>query len=74
MIQQSQQFATSCFWFSTLISKQTTLKSVYEALKNVAAVEVKTLPMGQGNKVSRLVAWTFLTAEQQKIWRAERWI
>lgn len=73
MILQSQDFATHCFWFSTLVSKQTTLKSMYQALKNVKATAIKTIPMGQGNKVSRLVAWTFLTAEQQKTWRSERW-
>lgn len=59
MIQQSKQFATSCFWFSTLISKSSNLNSAYYALKNVGATEVKTIPMSQGNKVSRIVAWTF---------------
>ena len=31
-------------------------------------LEMKTLPMAQGNKVSRLVAWTYLTPEEQKEW------
>lgn len=73
MIRQSKQFATSCFWFSTLISKESNLKSVYEDLKRAEAVEVKTIPMGQGNKISRIVAWTFLTAEQQTEWVKLRW-
>lgn len=68
MIRQSKQFATSCLWFSTLISKESNLKSVYEAIRNAAAIEVKTIPMGHGNKISRIVAWTFLTQEQQKEW------
>jgi 23S rRNA (adenine1618-N6)-methyltransferase len=68
MIAQSKEFSTSCFWFSTLISKQANLKSVYKALKLVEAVEVKTIPMSQGNKVSRIVAWTYLGKEQQKEW------
>lgn len=59
MIQQSKQFRTSCFWFTTLISKQTNLQSVYDELKKVDVVEQRTLPMGQGNKTSRIVAWTF---------------
>jgi 23S rRNA (adenine1618-N6)-methyltransferase len=29
--------------------------------------------MGQGNKTSRIVAWTFLTKEQQKIWKNTKW-
>ncbi|HNW99445.1 MAG TPA: 23S rRNA (adenine(1618)-N(6))-methyltransferase RlmF [Bacteroidales bacterium] len=73
MIYQSKQFATSCFWFSTLIAKQTHLSSVYEALKKVEATEVKTIPMGQGNKSSRIVAWTFFTPEQKKNWANTRW-
>jgi len=73
MIGQSKQFATSCYWYSTLISKESNLKGVYEALKKVDAVEVRTIPMGQGNKISRIVAWTFLTQEQQKVWIKKRW-
>jgi 23S rRNA (adenine1618-N6)-methyltransferase len=73
MIYQSKQFSTSCFWFSTLISNQSNLKNAYKALKKVKTVEVKTIPMGQGNKTSRIVAWTFLTPEQQKKWINTRW-
>lgn len=74
MIQESKQFADSCFWFSTLISKKTTLDGVYQQLKEVCAIEVKTLPMQQGNKTSRIVAWTFLTPSQQQRWLATRWL
>ena len=68
MIRQSKFFSASCFWFSTSISKQSHLKSIYEALKKAEAIKVKTITMGQGNKSSRIVAWTFLTQEQQKNW------
>ncbi|MDP1622075.1 MAG: 23S rRNA (adenine(1618)-N(6))-methyltransferase RlmF [Bacteroidales bacterium] len=73
MIRQSKFFAGSCFWFSTLISKQSHLKGSYEALEKEGAVEVKTIPMGQGNKSSRIVAWTFLDNEQQRNWINTRW-
>lgn len=73
MIYQSRQFSTSCFWFSSLISKESHLKSIYESLKKAEASEVKTISMGQGNKTSRMVAWTFLTPEQQRKWRETRW-
>ena len=66
-------FSTSCFWFTTLVSKQSNLKSIYAALKNAEAVDVKTIEMGQGNKTSRIVAWTFLTSEQQKEWKNTKW-
>ena len=35
--------------------------------------EYKTIQMGQGNKTSRIVAWTFLTQEEEKEWVKERW-
>ncbi|MCF6170020.1 MAG: 23S rRNA (adenine(1618)-N(6))-methyltransferase RlmF [Bacteroidales bacterium] len=73
LIRESKKFADSCFWFSSLISKQSNLKSVYEALQKAEASEVKTIPMGQGNKTSRIVAWTFLSKKQQKEWRSLRW-
>jgi len=73
MIRQSRKFSKSCFWFSSLISKESNLKSVYSALKTANAVAVETLPMGQGNKKSRIVAWTFLTKEEQQKWKNTRW-
>ena len=73
MIRQSKLFSSSCFWYSTSISKQSHLKTIYEALENAEAVDVKTIPMGQGNKSGRIVAWTFLTPEAQKEWINKRW-
>lgn len=73
MIRQSKLFSASCFWFSSQVSKQSHLRNIYEALKKAEAIEVKTIPMGQGNKSSRIVAWTFLTQEQQQEWVNTRW-
>jgi 23S rRNA (adenine1618-N6)-methyltransferase len=73
MIDQSKQFANSCYWFSTLISKQSNLDRVYKQLEYADAVEIKTLPMGQGNKFSRVVAWTFLSKTEQEKWVNTRW-
>ncbi len=73
MIRQSKKFSESCFWYSTLVSKQSNLKNILDALRNAEAVEVKTIPMGQGNKTSRIVAWTFLSPEEQKEWKDSRW-
>jgi 23S rRNA (adenine1618-N6)-methyltransferase len=73
MILESVRFATSVFWFSSLISKESNLEKVYNVLKKAGAISVKTIPMAQGNKVSRLVAWTFLTLEQQKSWKESKW-
>ncbi|MBL4669265.1 MAG: 23S rRNA (adenine(1618)-N(6))-methyltransferase RlmF [Flavobacteriales bacterium] len=73
MIRESKKFSETCFWFTTLVSKQSNLKSIYKTLENEKAVEVKTIPMGQGNKTSRIVAWTFLSIAEQKDWRNTTW-
>jgi 23S rRNA (adenine1618-N6)-methyltransferase len=64
MINESTLFATQCLWFTTLISKATTLPSVYRALKQVNALEVKTIEMKQGQKQSRVLAWRFINTRQ----------
>ena len=73
MIRESKLRPKSCFWFSTLVSKKSNLKKVSKVLEELKAVQVKTIPMGTGNKSSRIVAWTFLSTEEQKEWRETRW-
>jgi 23S rRNA (adenine1618-N6)-methyltransferase len=73
MIKESKNFAKNCLWFSTLVSKQSNLKGIYNALETMGAKQVKTIPMGTGNKSSRIVAWTYLNKEERKQWCAERW-
>ena len=73
MIRESQHFSKDCFWFSTLVSKHSNLKRIDKLLKKTEAIQVKTIPMGTGNKTSRIVAWTFLSVEEQKKWVETRW-
>jgi 23S rRNA (adenine1618-N6)-methyltransferase len=73
MIEQSALFSKSVLWFSTLVSKKDTLPGVYKALRSVEAVDVKTISMSQGQKVSRIVAWTFLNEREQAAWRNSHW-
>lgn len=73
MIWQSKKFAQSCLWFTTLVSKESNLRSIYRLLNKLEAVEVRTINMELGNKKSRIVAWTFLKPQQQKKWKKERW-
>jgi 23S rRNA (adenine1618-N6)-methyltransferase len=70
---QSKEFANSCFWFSTLLSKESNIKSLNAILVRLGATEIKVIPMGQGTKSSRIVVWTFLTVETQKDWVKNRW-
>ncbi len=73
MIRESEMFSKNCYWFSTLVSKHSNLKGIYKFLEKTEANEIKTIPMGTGNKLNRIVAWTFLSREEQKEWRETRW-
>ncbi len=66
MIAESQLFASNVVWFTSLISKSATLPAVYRALKQVNAVQVKTVEMSQGQKKSRFIAWTFIDKTHQQ--------
>lgn len=67
MIEQSVEFAEQCLWFSSLVSKKDSLKALYKMLEKVKAVEVRTINMVQGQKVSRFIAWTFIDKEQRHL-------
>jgi 23S rRNA (adenine1618-N6)-methyltransferase len=62
MMKESKQYATQCDWFTTLLSKAANLPSVYRTLQKVGARTVKTINMQQGQKQSRMVAWTFIVS------------
>lgn len=73
MIEESAQFSTSSLWFTSLISKKETLSGCYQALKNVKASAIHTINMSQGQKSSRILAWTFWDDTEQKKWSIKRW-
>lgn len=59
MIEQS--VGMRCKWFTTLVSKEESLPSIYKALRKTNPSHVKTIPMSQGSKKSRIVAWSYRT-------------
>lgn len=65
MINESQNFSAQVVWFTTLISKRENLKPLAEILKRTAVIEQRVIEMGQGNKQSRILAWTFKKPEQR---------
>lgn len=73
MILQSKKFASNCFCFSTLVLKESNLRSVYRTLEQAEAFGFETIPMGQGTKTGSIVIWTFLTTDEQSKWKNTRW-
>lgn len=71
MIYESAKYPMQCLWFTTLVSKQSHLSSIYKTLNKANVAEIKTIDMAQGQKISRIVAWTFLSTQQQNEWKFE---
>ena len=69
MAYESAKYPLQCLWFTTLVSKKDNLSSIYKTLNKISAAEIKTIDMAQGQKTSRIVAWTFMSANQQKQWK-----
>jgi len=65
---QSSLFKSQFFCFTTLVSNKKNIKSMYASLEKLGATDIKTISMHQGNKINRIVAWTFLTKDEQKDW------
>ncbi|TGD59069.1 23S rRNA (adenine(1618)-N(6))-methyltransferase RlmF [Flavobacterium humi] len=69
MIYESAKYPEQVLWFTTLVSKKENLAAIYRTLHKVGAVTIRTFEMAQGQKTSRMVAWTFLTETQHKNWQ-----
>ena len=73
MADQSAAHRSQVFWFSSLVSKRENIQPLQERIRMLGAADVREIPMAQGNKRSRLVAWTFLDKRQRRAWRRARW-
>ena len=66
MIYESARFTSQCMWFTTLVSKASNLSALEKILQKVGAADTRIIDMAQGQKTSRILAWTFLTEAQQR--------
>lgn len=74
MIRESKKFSKNCLWFSSLVSKKANLNSFDKSLKKMEVKQVKTIPMGTGNKSSRILAWSYFSEKEAELWAAENWV
>ena len=56
---QSSKFPKSSLWFTSLVSKKNNAKSLEESGKKIGISKFITIPMNQGNKITRIVCWKF---------------
>lgn len=59
LIAESRDVRRQCRWFTTLVSKESNLRRIYRALRDQKPTDIKTMDITTGNKVSRIVAWTY---------------
>lgn len=59
MINESAQFGKQCRWFTTLVSKAENVGQAKWHMRNAGARDILEVEMEQGNKTTRIVAWSF---------------
>ncbi|HJS15642.1 MAG TPA: 23S rRNA (adenine(1618)-N(6))-methyltransferase RlmF [Rheinheimera sp.] len=72
MIEESQSYAQQVLWFSSLVSKQENVPALQQQLNKLGA-QHQLLDMQQGNKQSRILAWSFMPDKQRQLWAQFRW-
>jgi 23S rRNA (adenine1618-N6)-methyltransferase len=59
MVAESAEFPHLCRWFTTLVSRSDNLPAIHEALRRAKPAVVRQIDLQQGQKKSRIVAWSF---------------
>ncbi len=73
LISESADLPNSVMWFTSLVSRQENLDILVDKLSGMPKGEYRIIPMSQGQKKSRILAWTYLTRKQRKAWINYRW-
>lgn len=60
MIAESVNFSRQCVWFTSLVSRKENLPDIWRVLEEHEVVAYRTIEMAQGQKQSRIIAWTFM--------------
>ncbi|MGP4844713.1 23S rRNA (adenine(1618)-N(6))-methyltransferase RlmF [Marinobacter sp. 1Y8] len=60
LIKESQTFSAQCRWFTSLVSKIDNVKPAKKLIRKLGATDVREIEMKQGNKITRVLAWTFI--------------
>jgi 23S rRNA (adenine1618-N6)-methyltransferase len=72
LVAESAQYAAQVLWFTSLVSKASNLPGIEAALKKAGVKDLRIVEMGQGQKQSRMVAWSFHDESARQQWRTLR--
>lgn len=73
MASESTDFAEQVAWFTSLISKGENLAELEQHLTALGAKQVRVISMSQGQKISRILAWSFMDCDEQQQWARDNW-
>jgi 23S rRNA (adenine1618-N6)-methyltransferase len=60
LIKESVVFSAQCRWFTSLVSKIENVKPAKKLIRKLGAIDIRETEMKQGNKITRILAWTFI--------------
>lgn len=67
MIEESTACAEQCLWFTSLVSRKDSLIPLVRLLTKARVNEYRIVEMGQGQKISRFLAWTYYPKRQRTL-------
>ncbi|MCE2593651.1 23S rRNA (adenine(1618)-N(6))-methyltransferase RlmF [Motilimonas cestriensis] len=73
MATESVGFAEQVCWFSSLVAKGEHVRPLKKHLQQLNVAQCEVIQMQQGQKISRILAWSFKTLEQQQAWAEQHW-
>nr|WP_086939483.1 23S rRNA (adenine(1618)-N(6))-methyltransferase RlmF [Thaumasiovibrio occultus] len=68
MIDESICFKDQVLWFTTLVAKSENLPALKAKLTTLKVSQLKVIEMHQGNKITRVLAWSFHDKQTAKRW------
>ncbi len=71
MIEESSSYSYQVLWFTCLVSKGDNLHKLTALIKKVKAADFKIIDMAQGQKVSRILAWTFVPQKERASFKSQ---
>lgn len=74
MIKESRKFSSQVCWFTSLVSKNENIPLLKDSLKKNGVQNYRIISMKQGNKISRIIAWSYRNSEEQKDWARKYWM
>ncbi len=68
MVEESAELGDRILWFTSLVSRSENLPDLRRKLRAARPAEVRVIPMAQGQKRSRILAWTYVPAQARRGW------